>query len=64
MYTLIIITNFVSTQSKAGLSALPDNPGEFRFWIVSRSVQIGDYNLADNCKSLSFIVVLNFYVSG
>ena len=39
-----------------GLSTLPDNPGDSRFWIISPGLQIRVWNLADNRRSLPFLV--------
>ena len=44
-----------------GLSTLPDNPGDSRFWTVSPSLQIRVSNLPDNCQSLSFLVRPGFH---
>ena len=54
-----------SKVAAAGLSTLPDNPGDSRFWMVSPGLQIcllSPYfeqyvcNLLDNCPSLLFFM--------
>ena len=43
-----------------GLSTLPDNPGDSRFWIISPGLQIRVWNLPDNRRSLPFLVDATF----
>ena len=45
----------------AGLSTLPDNPGDSRFWTVSPGLQIRVWNLPDNRRSLQFLVESTFW---
>ena len=44
-----------------GLSTLPDDPGESRFWTVSPGVQIRVWNLPDDRRSLPFLVDSTFW---
>ena len=44
----------------AGLSTLPDNPGDSRFWTISPGLQIRVWNLPDNRRSLPFLVRFDF----
>ena len=43
-------------ETGAGLSTLPDNPGDSRFWTISPRLQIRVWNLPDNRRSLPFLV--------
>ena len=45
----------------AGLSTVPDNPGDSRFWPISPGLQIRIWNLPDNRQSLPFLVVSTFW---
>ena len=47
-------------RSAAVLSALPDNPGDSRFWTVSPGLQIRVWNLPDILRSLQFSCRLDF----
>ena len=44
----------------AGLSTLPDNPGDSRFWTISPGLQIRVWNLPHNRRSLPFLVRFDF----
>ena len=43
-----------------GLSTLPDNPEDSRFWTISPGLQIRVWNLLDNHQSLPFLVDSTF----
>ena len=45
----------------SGLSTLPDNPRDSRFWTVSPALQIRVWNLLDNRRSLPFPVDSTFW---
>ena len=47
--------------NNTGLSILPDNPGDSRFWTVSPGLQIRVWNLADDRRSLPFFVDSTFW---
>ena len=42
------------------LSTLPDNPGDSRFWTISRSLQIRVWNLPDNRRKFAISCRLDF----
>ena len=44
-----------------GLSTLPDNPEDSRFWTGSPGLQIRVWNLLDNRRSLPFLVESTFW---
>ena len=44
-----------------GLSTLPDNPGDSRFWTISPGLHIRVWNLPDRCQSLPFLVDSTFW---
>jgi len=51
--------------TKSGLSALPDNPVDFRFWSQSPSSKISVPNLLDKCETgnhINFVMFKSIYL--
>ena len=56
MVSLFLKKTTLSICVIAGLSTLPDNLGDSRFWTVSPGLQIRVWNLPDNRQNLPFLV--------
>ena len=57
-----VLFRFCYLCQSSGLSTLPNNPGDSRFWTVSPGLQIRVWNLPDNRRSLPFLVDSTFWL--